>query len=71
MREFRRHDLPFIRIPSVCGNSKVEKLALLGLKYQWEDPGSGRWKEYIAQRRRLSRNKEISHLSTGMHIFSI
>lgn len=71
MREFRRHDIPFIRIPSVCGNSEVEKLASLGLKYQWEDPGSGQWKECIAQRRRLFRNKEVSQLSTGMHIFSI
>lgn len=71
MQIFRRHDIPFIRIPSICGNPEVEKLASLGLKYQWEDPSSGRWKECIGQRRRLFRNKEASQLSTGMHIFSI
>lgn len=36
-----------------------------------EDPASGRWKECIGQRRRLFRNKEVSQLSTGMHIFAI
>lgn len=71
MRVFRRHDIPFIRIPSIRGNPEVEKLPSLGLKFQWEDPGSGRWKECIGQRRRLFRNKEVSQLSTGMHIFAI
>jgi hypothetical protein len=43
----------------------------MGLKFQWEDPASGQWKECIGQRQRLFRHKEVSQLTTGMHIFSI
>ncbi|KAG8163583.1 hypothetical protein KVR01_006880 [Diaporthe batatas] len=55
----------------ICGNPEIEKLASMGLKFQWEDPSSGQWKECIGQRQRLFRNGEVSQLTTGMHIFSI
>lgn len=71
MQVFRRHDIPFIRIPSICGNPEIEKLASMGLKFQWEDASSGQWKECIGQRQRLFRKGEVSQLTTGMHLFSI
>jgi hypothetical protein len=71
MQVFRRHGVPFIRIPEICGNHEVEKLSSMGLKFQWEDPASGQWKECIGQRQRLFRHKEASQLVTGMHLFSI
>lgn len=60
--------MPYFRAPTIGANSEYEKLASLGLKFQWTDATSGEWKEAAAQRVNLFREERPVFIRTGMRI---
>lgn len=69
---FRRHELPYFRTPRICANQEFEKLASLGLKFQWPNPdGSGQWKECVSQRVTLFRIREAICFKTGIILLQV
>lgn len=73
MTNFRPLELPYFRTPAMCANREFEKLASLGLKFQWPNPdhGSTRWKECISQRVTLFRHQEAICFKTGMTLLQV
>lgn len=70
MQNFRSHDMPYFRVPRICANPEHEKLASLGLKFQWID-ASGQWKELATQRVQLFKGTRAHTVRSGMRILAV
>lgn len=70
MQNFRKHDMPYFRVPRICANPEFEKIASLGLRVQWVD-ASGQWKELTTQRVNLFKDNRPVVVRSGLRILTL